>query len=539
LRGSVEDILNYFRQLRNSTRPLHEAKVLLVGEPSVGKTSLIKRLIDQRFNPNEPQTDGVNVRTWNLPVNNTDIRLNVWDFGGQEIYHATHQFFLTKRSLYLLVCDCRNSEEQNRLEYWLKLIESFGDQAPVIIIGNKNDEQPLDINRKALRDKYPNIKAILETSCLTNHGIDTLRQTITQEIAALKEVYDLLPRSWFQVKEQLEELEQDFISYAQYIGICLNHAIPEDHNQEQLIDLLHRLGIVLNFRDHPLLHNTNVLNPDWVTQGIYALLSDDTLKTQTKGILTCVDLSRILDPQRYPPKQHAYLLELMKEDQFQLCFQLPDCTPPKYLIPGLLPKEEPANTDLNGDTLDFQYHYRILPASVLSRFIVLSHDKIHNHTYWRSGVILAYTDNGEILNLARIRGDQEDKKIFITINGRDTTRRQFLAILRDTFTRIHTSFGNLEVSEWVPVPGYPDHPPLDYQELLGLEAMGEREYPIGKLRLKINLRQLLNGYEPLEQRQREQYRDVYQIHGDLIHGDKVGQDKVGSDKIGRDKIQNP
>jgi GTPase SAR1 family protein len=112
------------------------------------------------------------------------VRLNVWDFGGQEIYHATHQFFLTKRSLYLLVANCRTSEDENRIEYWLKLIQSFGGQSPVIIVGNKKDEQPLDINRKALRTKYPNICAIIETSCQSGDGIADLRSTITAEESA-------------------------------------------------------------------------------------------------------------------------------------------------------------------------------------------------------------------------------------------------------------------------------------------------------------------------------------------------------------------
>lgn len=56
--------------------------------------------------------------------------------------HATHQFFLTKRSLYLLVLDARSSEEQNRLEYWLKIIGSFGGESPVIVVGNKLDLPP-------------------------------------------------------------------------------------------------------------------------------------------------------------------------------------------------------------------------------------------------------------------------------------------------------------------------------------------------------------------------------------------------------------
>ncbi|WGV28426.1 COR domain-containing protein [Halotia branconii] len=504
---NVKEILNYLRQIRtNETRPLHEAKLLLIGQGSVGKTSLIERLIRNKYDKNQSQTDGLNVETWNVQVNSKDIRLNVWDFGGQEIYHATHQFFLTKRSLYLLVCNCRTSEEENRIEYWLKLIESFGGQSPVIIVGNKKDEQPLDINRKALREKYPNIQAIIETSCQDNTGIDELRTAILQQIANLKEVYDLLPLTWFDVKQKLESMPQDFISYNRYIGICHENKIPEEQNQEQLIDLLHRLGLVLNFREHPILKDTNVLKPNWVTEGIYALLSDESLKTKTKGIFTPADFTRILNPNRYPIKRHGYLIGLMKE--FELCFAL-ECQPPQFLIAGLLPKDQPGETELHGETLEFQYHYKVLPKSIISRFIVITHEKIHNQIYWRSGVMLAYQENNEIYNIARIKADPEDKKIFITISGRKETRRLFLGILRDVFQKIHKSLPNLEITEWVPVPGYPKHPPLDYQELLGLESMGESKIIIGKLKLKLDLRQLLDGYEDIGTRQRKSKGDQF------------------------------
>ena len=495
-----EKILNYLLQLyRTQFRPLHEAKVLLVGQGSVGKTSIKKQLIHNQFDKNESKTDGLEVEYWPIEINENQIRLNVWDFGGQEIYHATHQFFLTKRSLYLLVCNCRTSEEENRLEYWLKLIETFGDKSPVIIVGNKKDEQPFDINRKALLEKYSNIKAILETSCLMGQGITKLRNAIMQEIGQLKEVYDPLPLPWFEVKEQLEAMTEDFISYNNYVGICVTRKIPEEENQEQLIDLLHRLGLVLSFRNHPLLQSTNVLKPDWVTEGIYALLSDEILKIQKKGIFSASELTRILDHQRYPEKRHHYLISLMQE--FQLCFKLNETK--QYLIPGILPKEEPENTDLGQNCLEFQYHYRILPESIISRFIVLNHEKIHEQTYWRSGVILFHQEASEICNLACIKADFEDKKIFITINDREQTRRLFLALIRDTFQKIHYTFANLEVSEWVPVPNYPNHPPLDYQELMGLEKMGETELPIGKLGIKVNIRQLLNGYESIESRQKQ------------------------------------
>ena len=549
--GSVKDIFNYLQLLRSGeVRPLNEAKLLLIGQGSVGKTSLIEQLIHNKYDKNQPQTDGLNVETWNVQVNSKDIRLNVWDFGGQEIYHATHQFFLTKRSLYLLVCNCRTSEEENRIEYWLKLIESFGGQSPVIIVGNKKDEQPLDINRKALREKYPNIQAIIETSCQDNIGIDELRTAILEQVGKLREVYDLLPLTWFEVKQQLESMTEDFITYDRYIGICYKNDISEEQDQGQLIDLLHRLGLVLNFREHPILKDTNVLKPNWVTEGIYALLSDENLKTKTKGIFTLADLIRILNRERYPIKRHGYLIELMKE--FELCFEL-ECKPPQFLIAGLLPKDQLDETELEGETLEFQYHYKVLPESIISRFIVNTHEKIHNQIYWRSGVMLQYQENNEIYNIARIKADPEDKKIFITISKRQETRRLFLGILRDVFQKIHKSLPNLEITEWVPVPNHPNHDPLKYSELLGLEAMGETHKVIGELKLKLDLRQLLDGYEDIGIRQRnlkgDRFIDIerddspltvnlnvsdrrsktFNQHGE---GDNFGGDRVEGNKTG-------
>jgi|GEM_PF-4742662 len=116
--------------------------------------------------------------------------------------------------------------------------------------------------------------------------------------------------------------------------------------------------------------------------------------------------------------------------------------------------------------------------------------------------MLQYQENNETYNIARIKADPEDKKIFIAISGRKETRRTFLGILRDTFKRIHNTLPNLEITEWVPVPNHPHHDPLKYTELLGLEAMGETNKIIGELKLKLDLRQLLDGYESLESRQK-------------------------------------
>ena len=90
----------------------------------MGKTSLGKRrLILNKFNPQEDKnTKGININSWGTSVDGDEqVRLHVWDFGGQEIMHATHQFFLTQRSLYLLVLAGRAGGEDAEAEVWLQL----------------------------------------------------------------------------------------------------------------------------------------------------------------------------------------------------------------------------------------------------------------------------------------------------------------------------------------------------------------------------------------------------------------------------------
>ena len=71
---------------------MNETKVLLVGQGGVGKTSLIKQLVGEGFDPHESKTEGIDIKQWKVTAEDQDIRLNVWDFGGEEIMHATHQF---------------------------------------------------------------------------------------------------------------------------------------------------------------------------------------------------------------------------------------------------------------------------------------------------------------------------------------------------------------------------------------------------------------------------------------------------------------
>ncbi len=489
-------IINYYLQNRDEpSRPLNEAKVLLVGEAKVGKTSLVKRLIDGTFDKDERMTEGINIRPWEINANRQTVKLNVWDFGGQEIMHATHQFFLTKRSLYLLVLSARQDDLANRVEYWLKIINSFGGKSPVIIVGNQVDQKSLDIDRRGLKKKYPNIVDFIETSCSNrkHKGIRQLKKEIQAQIAKLPHVFDMLPESWFAVKTKLEQLDDDYIEYHQYQAICNDKRVNKAQSQETLIGFLHDLGIALNFRDDPRLQQDSVLNPDWVTNGVYSILTDNALMTHHKGILARSMLPNILDAQRYPIEKHSFILDIMRK--FELCFPLEGFKEDeRYLLPDLLSKEEPETGDWD-KVLPFQYHYNILPSSIMSRFIVRMNQLISKRTYWRNGVVLIKGGNK-----ALAKADKEDRKIFIYVSGNPSTRRILLESIRDQFDYIHSTIPGIEVDEKVPLPNHPSIL-VDYLNLLDMEKMGVPEFVPSGLREKVQVRDLLEGLETSQDRE--------------------------------------
>lgn len=488
-----------FEYLRNVKEPLNEIKVLLVGEGDVGKTSILNRLVYNTFNPNETKTPGINIRKqWRLPQADPSLRINLWDFGGQRVMHSSHQFFLTKRSLYLLVLDNRKNEQQNRVEYWLKLIETYGGDSPVIIIGNCADEHPLQVKERTLRKKYPQIKKVIATSCQDGQGLDDLCKAIAEQVNTIPHIRDLIPASWLEIKSKLEEMQStyDFISYEKYQDICAQSGIADSNYQKNLVSILNDLGVVLNFQDDLRLNETNVLNPEWVTSGVYDILNNHALMTEKKGILDLSTLKSILkEPHRYPENKRHFLMGLM--EKFELCYPLDSYRTPHYLISDLLPIDEPDVDDLEDAPLHFQYHYDILPSNIISSFIVRNHNLIYKNTRWRSGAVLI-----QDANKALVRADEEDNFITIKVKGRSANT--LLATIRADFAKIHDKFSdNLAVQEKLVVTEQGNtgrEVPVDYNYLCELEDMDIKESPLPNLQGTYSISDLLAGVESSYQR---------------------------------------
>jgi len=503
--GDVKAIFAALAGLESGER-LNEAKMLVVGDGKVGKSSVVERLLHDSFDPGKETTLGVEINDEMKVVQSEvrgegePVRLNIWDFGGQEIQHSTHQFFMTTRSLYLLVVDARKGDQLGNIEYWLKLIESFGGASPIVVVVNQIDQlrgqRPLNLDRKALQDKY-NIRDFVETSCATGEGIAALNAAIAREVERLKHVRDVWPREWLAVKRRLKDTRDDYIPVEKYLDICGEEGLKDKDLQMSLLGLLHDLGVVIRFPG-----DTQVLNPRWVTQGVYGLLTSARL-VKTQGQLELKDVGEILAGlpdagERYPPHTHRRLIEVMKD--FELCFEFTD-RPGHYLIPRHLHDNELDIPWDGTEALKFQYHYvETLPDSIVSRFIVRMNQYITKQYYWKNGVFLHSGGNR-----AKVKADLVDRVIFISVAGREQTRRAFLAVIRSAFDEINSNF-KINIEQMIPVPGYP-RVMVSYQELLVHEEMNEPEIIVPELRKRFSVRELLDGVEELSARMERRARD--------------------------------
>jgi internalin A len=492
------DILDYYFRTRGGKRPLNEVKVILLGQGSVGKTSLVKRIVYNTFNKRQRKTDGIFInKDWTVTGKSGKgrVQVNFWDFGGQEIMHATHQFFLTQRTVYLVVLDARKGENEGNIHYWLKIIHSYGGDSPILVVINKCESHFLELNRTRLMKDYPSIKGFLTTSCETGDGIDALKKAITKQIRAMKHVFDPLPVEYFQIKKDLEGLAErkNYIEMDEYYALCAKHKVETRREQDRLLRFLHDLGSVVCFNDPDSpyqLREMSVLNPAWVTKGVYKVLNS-TRVAKRRGQLLRSDLAEILSKRSHPAKCYGYIVEMMKK--FELCFAIEEGK--KWLVAELLPTDEPDVNWPQIDTLDFRYDYEVLPPGIICRFIVRRYENLTDKpTYWRSGSVLSI-ERCKVL----VRSDRDKGRMYVSVSGPNKYRRAALAVVRDEFQRIHATVPGLRPKEMLPMPDTPEVA-VAFEHLLTLEQMRQREYiPEGHNRPIVVVDQL-ERIESIEQR---------------------------------------
>lgn len=448
----IESIRNFFIELEE-TDFLYEAKLLIVGQGRVGKTCISNALVDANFKlSNEESTEGINISRWVIDKEEIqkfnskiqrDLQINIWDFGGQEIYHSTHQFFLTKRSMYMLVTESRKEDSHDDFYYWLNVIKLLGDQSPVFMVLNKCDQPTKQLPIKEYKETFGNIVDFEKISLKEGYEetVKNFKGKLMNIASHLPHIGTPLPKKWVDIRIEIEAMKlegKNYISESEYLDICKKH-YRRTESALFLSEYFHDLGVLLHFQDDLELKDMVVLNHEWITKGVYKLL-DDSIVISNKGQFNLDDLKRVWHETEYKSKIRE-LLSLMKNRKFDLCFELPSG---EYLIPRLLPVDEIDHKWIfSADDLKYELHYKFMPKGIITRLIVKMNQDIFQNQYWRYGVILEHMGTK-----ALIRERYFENKITIEITGE--YKREFLWIIRKSLNEIHRDFNKISYEEMIP-----------------------------------------------------------------------------------------
>lgn len=481
---------------------LNETKVVFLGDGEAGKSHIIKRLLQNgnlldEFK--EDSTPGIAISSKDCCIGDECVKLQIWDFGGQEIMHSMHRFFLTERTLYVIVVNARDNTQDERAQYWLNNIKSFANGCPVILVLNKMDQNPsATLNERLLKNDYPQIAEVMKLSALKDEKAQF--QQLENNILKLVKDFDSyamdFPVSWNKIKTILSEMKENYIIDPQYREICSNNGVVDEQIQDWLLDWFHDLGVSFNYhRQDQLLAGYMVLKPDWITNAIYIILFNGGDKAQN-GIIKIND---IVDLLKNPPKsvknikynvtEMPYILGVMR--RFEISYAIDD---KNEFIPMMCDRNqhEEAEQFLSDNTLEYFMEYEYLPNNVLHKLMIKMQNDLDEQKIWLTGMLLKSRE-GNISALVRMHG----KKIELFIKSAKPEiyqSKEYLSEIRNYLLAINREL-NLIAEDTIVYKEGDLAEEIKYDDLLIYLSASQKEYFSTTFRKQIPIKQILGLVE--------------------------------------------
>lgn len=459
-RGTMA-VRNWFKQMsEQGGGALYESKLMILGQGGSGKTTFAKLQFDHHHPVGsglEESTLGINVlknKKYRY-VGEFDLKItaHLWDFGGQDIQKMLHQFFITEDCLYVLVSDRRT--ENHNMDYWFQIINLLGPGSSVIVLENpikiRGNYESFALNK--YRELFPGLKIdAIEVDFKRINGAHksrwlALNELISEKLSALEIVNRRVPKKWQLVRDRLEGLKKSrFISKDEYYQICEKEPIGlSRENADLCLFYLKALGDLTYF-DDKYLSTYIFLDHNWLTTGIYYILSDVRLK-RNMGKFSLKQAYERWNKFKYSEEAKATLLRLLLKDKFDLCYELKEKD--VFITPLLLPDDKPRQWE-EVTLLYFRYQYTFMPHGMFSRLIVRLHEKIDGDECWKSGVRLiheykSWAVKAEVQYLND--PDLNQQVIDIRLSGQIHGCKELLDFIRNAIDPIHKEFRNLQYKQ--------------------------------------------------------------------------------------------
>ncbi|GJQ77064.1 hypothetical protein Trydic_g23635 [Trypoxylus dichotomus] len=398
------DIIGYLKSVLEDARPYARMKLMIVGVQGIGKTSLLEQLRLEGITRRKPEhwakrmgNKNINVKTsrgTNMSTVGVDIGdwiyekkvrnhsthgpviFRTWDFGGQKEYYATHQYFLSKRSLYLVVWRITDGQKGiNEILQWLVNIQARAPNSPVLIVGTHYDivqERNPSVSeeyQQIIRDRFinivdaekcglPRVLDTIEISCRTRHNIKLLCNLIYDTVFSLRPpgskellLEQKVPASYLALEDVVNYIAAErrqngldpVLNTEQYRSIVAtemqqryNRTFRDAGELHQATLFLHDNGVLLHY-DDATLKDLYFLDPQWLCDMLAHVVTIREINPFARtGVMKLDDLKHIFKASNIGPMDtRGYIVNLL--NKFEVALTWDSRT---LLIPSLLPSEE-------------------------------------------------------------------------------------------------------------------------------------------------------------------------------------------------------
>ena len=371
VRVTTADCIRYLNSRLRNARGYYHMKMMLVGKQAMGKSTIVARL-HNKDRGNE-STVGVDVSEWKYApaYNKKTFHFSIWDFAGQEEYYATHQCYLSKRSLYLLVWNVTEGDAGVAdLKPWLNNISVRAPDSCVIIVGtfldqvSEEDRQSGKID--GLLSKVEELTRQYRHLVVTNITVVGLKGRM-ENVAKLKNyIYNAaaeykiknqyvmghkIPSSYHVLDNKLSTIHRlvkdgkhepimhaaEFQSMVRDLNLV---DIQDDDELHTATHFLHEVGALLHYDDRK--HNLDDLyfvDPCWLCDLMSTVVTVQQRNPYVKqGILRSKNIPLLFKDKRFPNKYFNQYLTLLS--RFEIALPL-DKDHKRILIPSMLPEKRP------------------------------------------------------------------------------------------------------------------------------------------------------------------------------------------------------
>jgi internalin A len=481
---------SWYANQQQGSEPLRKHKLFLLGNGTVGKTQLARRLRGLEPDFGEPSTHGIQLHDCPLdappdarhPLAGDSFDARIWDFGGQDIYHGTHALFLKSRAIFLVCWDSASEDAREHvidgvayrnypLAYWLDYVRSFaGSGAQVILVQTKTDmpgaalAPPVDLAR------YDDL-AILEpcrTSALTGRGIANLKEAISEAVGRIEApALQLIGISERKVADAIaarREAGERTLTQEQFAALCAEAGLAGA--PEHLLHFLHHAGEL--FHADGLFGDRIIIDQRWALEAVYAVFERQEcapLIRAERGRFTLAMLGETVW-RGYTADEQRHFLAMML--QCGMAFDYTEGGAGReetiYIAPDLLPDfDDPAvqrwflrDWDPGDPGRESVIRVPLLHDGLIRALMVeIGRDAGLSAVYWKNGILFHDTRTRAVAMIAARWPDPEGWAGEIVITTQRSRAGELLAVLDAHVREVAEKLG-LSLAEPSDAPGISD-----------------------------------------------------------------------------------